>query len=257
MRNKLRVLLIGLMAVAASAALQAAENPAEAPNPNDPTVNQVYEAARAGHLDQAKQMMAIVLAHHPQSSRAHYVAAEIDADMKNYGDAREELAQGRAARPGPAEREPTVRGRAAQGNRRSGPGRPGRRAVGAVARTRGRHSSRARAGEVVPVGIRRHRRRGGLRTLAAGTTTPGGSARLRRLSAGYHAEYHRGSRSHDAAARRLPERHGRRFRPGRRPGERTGRGCGHCRGRRAGRTRLRTWPRGRECGARARARRGQ
>ena len=100
MRNKLRGLLIGLVAVAAGAALQAAENPAEAPNPNDPTVNQVYEAARAGHLDQAKQMMAIVLAHHPQSSRAHYVAAEIDADMKNYGDAREELSRAEQLEPG-------------------------------------------------------------------------------------------------------------------------------------------------------------
>jgi len=100
MRNKLKVLLIGLMAVAASATLQAAENPAEAPNPNDPTVNQVYEAARAGHLDQARQMMATVLAHHPQSSRAHYVAAEIDADMKNYGEAREELNKAEQLDPG-------------------------------------------------------------------------------------------------------------------------------------------------------------
>ena len=100
MRNKLRVLLIGLVACAAGAALQAAENPAEAANPNDPTVNQVYEAARAGHLDQAKQMMALVLAHHPQSSRAHYVAAEIDADMKNYGQAREELARAEQLDPG-------------------------------------------------------------------------------------------------------------------------------------------------------------
>jgi uncharacterized protein len=103
MRNKFKVVLIGLVAVAAGAvgaALQAAENPAEAPNPNDPSVNQVYEAARAGHLDQAKQMMAIVLAHHPQSSRAHYVAAEIDADMKNYGDAREELSKAEQLDPG-------------------------------------------------------------------------------------------------------------------------------------------------------------
>ena len=100
MRNKLRVVLMGLVAFTAGAALQAAENPAEAPNPNDPTVNQVYEAARAGHLDQAKQMMAIVLAHHPQSSRAHYVAAEIDADMKNYGEAREELAKADQLEPG-------------------------------------------------------------------------------------------------------------------------------------------------------------
>lgn len=100
MRNKLKVVLIGFLAMAAGAALQAAENPAEAPNPNDPTVNQVYDAARAGHLDQAKSMMAIVLAHHPQSSRAHYVAAEIDADLKNYGDAREELSKAEQLDPG-------------------------------------------------------------------------------------------------------------------------------------------------------------
>lgn len=100
MRNKFTVVLIGLLALAASAALQAMENPASTPNPNDPTVNQVYEAARAGHLDQAKQMMAVVLAHHPQSARAHYVAAEVDADMKNYGEAREELARAEQLEPG-------------------------------------------------------------------------------------------------------------------------------------------------------------
>jgi len=101
MRNKLMVALIGLTAACAAARVLAADvNPAEAPNPNDPSVNQVYEAARAGHLDQAKQMMAVVLANHPHSSRAHYVAAEIDADLKNYGDARQELKTAEEIDPG-------------------------------------------------------------------------------------------------------------------------------------------------------------
>lgn len=91
MRKKVTVALAGLLALGAWVCALALENPAEAPNPNDPSVNQVYEAARAGHLDQAHQMMTQVLANHPRSARAHYVAAEIDADMKNYGEAREEL----------------------------------------------------------------------------------------------------------------------------------------------------------------------
>jgi uncharacterized protein len=101
MRNKLMVALLGLLATCATAPLLAADvNPAEAPNPNDPSVSQVYDAARAGHLDQAKQLMARVLANHPHSSRAHYVAAEIDADMKNYGDARQELKTAEEIDPG-------------------------------------------------------------------------------------------------------------------------------------------------------------
>jgi hypothetical protein len=78
----------------------ALENPAEAPNPNDPTVKQVYDAASAGHLDQAHQMIQQVLANHPHSARAHYVAADIDAAMKNYGEAREELKLAEQIEPG-------------------------------------------------------------------------------------------------------------------------------------------------------------
>ena len=46
---------------------------------NDPTIGQVYEAANSGHLDEAQQMMSQVLRDHPQSARAHYVAAEVYA----------------------------------------------------------------------------------------------------------------------------------------------------------------------------------
>lgn len=102
MYKKVTIALIGVLAAFCTMGLWAADaaNPAEAPNANDPTVSQVYDAARAGHLDQAKQMMALVLANHPHSARAHFVAAELDADTKNYGDAREELKTAEGIDPG-------------------------------------------------------------------------------------------------------------------------------------------------------------
>jgi len=57
----------------------------------DPTLHQVYEAAQSGHLDQAQQMMTQVLRDHPDSAKAHYVAAELDAKQGNIPLAREEL----------------------------------------------------------------------------------------------------------------------------------------------------------------------
>ena len=100
MRNKPMVALLAILVLGMGSLAMALENPAEAPNPNDPTVNQVYDAARAGHLDQARQLMNQVLANHPQSARAHYVAAEIDADMKNFGEARDELKTAEQIDPG-------------------------------------------------------------------------------------------------------------------------------------------------------------
>lgn len=100
MHKKLTVALLGLLATCAGALALALENPAETPNPNDPSVNQVYDAARAGHPDQARQMMNQVLANHPHSARAHYVAAEVDADLKNYGEAREQLKTAEQIDPG-------------------------------------------------------------------------------------------------------------------------------------------------------------
>ena len=100
MRNKPMVALFVLLALATGSLALALENPAEAPNPSDPTVSQVYDAARAGKLDQARQMMNQVLANHPHSARAHYVAAEVDADLKNFGEAREELKTAEQIDPG-------------------------------------------------------------------------------------------------------------------------------------------------------------
>lgn len=56
-----------------------------------PTVDQVYEAARSGHLDQAQQLMDEVLRDKPNSAKAHYVEAEISARAGNFGRARAEL----------------------------------------------------------------------------------------------------------------------------------------------------------------------
>ncbi|MGH8208582.1 MAG: tetratricopeptide repeat protein [Steroidobacteraceae bacterium] len=58
----------------------------------DPTIAQVYTAARSGHLDQAQQMMNQVLRDHPNSGKAHYVEAELSARAANFPRAREELA---------------------------------------------------------------------------------------------------------------------------------------------------------------------
>jgi len=65
----------------------------------DPTIDQVYEAARSGHLDQAQQMMNQVLRDHPNSAKAHYIEAEISARAANFPRAREELAKAQQLDP--------------------------------------------------------------------------------------------------------------------------------------------------------------
>jgi uncharacterized protein len=58
----------------------------------DATVEQVYQAARAGHLDEAQQLMDQVLKDHPTSAKAHYVEAELSAKAGNLARGRSELA---------------------------------------------------------------------------------------------------------------------------------------------------------------------
>jgi len=57
----------------------------------DVTVHQVYEAVQAGRLEQAETMMVQVLRDHPNSAKAHYVAAEVYAKEGRLGTARGEL----------------------------------------------------------------------------------------------------------------------------------------------------------------------
>src|SRR3977135_3465538 len=66
----------------------------------DPTMKQVYEAAAAGHLDQAQQMITQVLAHYPNSAKAHYVQAELYAKEGKTSLARAELGSADRINPG-------------------------------------------------------------------------------------------------------------------------------------------------------------
>jgi len=66
----------------------------------DPTLHQIYEAAETGHLDQAQQMMNQVLRDHPQSAKAHYVAAELYAREGNFPAARQQLSTAETLAPG-------------------------------------------------------------------------------------------------------------------------------------------------------------
>ncbi len=85
--------------VAAALSLGLAGMPALAADA-DPSVQQIYEAARSGHLDQAQQMMNQVLRDHPDSSKAHYVQSELYAREGNPGLARSELARAEQLDPG-------------------------------------------------------------------------------------------------------------------------------------------------------------
>jgi hypothetical protein len=94
---KHRKLLINLV-LAASFAAAGAIDVAHAQA--DPSLAQIYDAASAGHLPQAQQMIAQVLRDHPQSGKAHYVAAELDARGGNIAAARQELARAEQLAPG-------------------------------------------------------------------------------------------------------------------------------------------------------------
>src|SRR5258708_7059134 len=72
----------------------------------DPTMNQIYEAAAAGHLDQAQQMITQVLADHPNSAKAHYVQAELYAKEGKIPLARAELGTAERLNPGLTEFKP-------------------------------------------------------------------------------------------------------------------------------------------------------
>src|SRR5450631_648570 len=66
----------------------------------DPTMNQIYDAAAGGHLDQAQQMITQVLADHPNSAKAHFVQAELYAREGKAALARAELATAEQLKPG-------------------------------------------------------------------------------------------------------------------------------------------------------------
>jgi len=84
-----------ILLFAAGTSFGAAAAPAD-----DPGIHQVYEAANSGHLDQARNMMSQVLKDHPDSAKAHYVAAEIDARSGDLASARSEFQSAEKLAPG-------------------------------------------------------------------------------------------------------------------------------------------------------------
>jgi hypothetical protein len=95
----------------------------------DPTMDQIYEVARSGRLDEAQQMITQVLAHHPTSAKAHFVQAELYAREGKTSLARTELGTAERLNPGLTEFKPRsveeLRSQLGQGARsipeRSGP----------------------------------------------------------------------------------------------------------------------------------------
>jgi uncharacterized protein len=94
----MKTLLAGMFA-ATALTFALAGAPASAADA-DPSLAQIYDAAKAGHLDQAQQMIEQVLRDHPASSKAHYVQAELYAREGNLGLARAELAKAEQLKPG-------------------------------------------------------------------------------------------------------------------------------------------------------------
>ena len=66
---------------------------------NSPTLDQVYQAAHAGRLDDAQRMMDKVLQEHPNSAKAHFVEAELLAKQGQIGKAEDELKNAEHLKP--------------------------------------------------------------------------------------------------------------------------------------------------------------
>ncbi len=66
----------------------------------EPTMNQVYEAAKAGRVEEAQAMVQQVLVGHPKSAKAHFVQAELAARQGQLPRAREALATAEKLAPG-------------------------------------------------------------------------------------------------------------------------------------------------------------
>ena len=66
----------------------------------EPTLNEVYAAARAGKLAEAQTMVQQVLVYHPKSGKARFVQAELFARQGNLDSARASLATAEELAPG-------------------------------------------------------------------------------------------------------------------------------------------------------------
>lgn len=95
LKNSLRLFFICL---ALSAAVLVVGGPARAQA--EPSINQIYDAAQSGKLDQAQTMVQQVLILHPKSAKAHYVQAELFARQGQGAKGREALAEADKLAPG-------------------------------------------------------------------------------------------------------------------------------------------------------------
>ena len=66
----------------------------------DPSVHDIYQAAHSGQIKKAEAMVQRVLASHPDSAKAHYVAAEVYGEAGERGRARGELSAAQKIDPG-------------------------------------------------------------------------------------------------------------------------------------------------------------
>jgi hypothetical protein len=66
----------------------------------EPTMNDIYATAKSGNLSQAQVMVQQVLVAHPNSAKAHFVAAELFGRQGNLPRAREALAAAEKLAPG-------------------------------------------------------------------------------------------------------------------------------------------------------------
>jgi hypothetical protein len=99
MRKLSSVTLAATLAAAALAMAATFSAPVLADG-KDPSPHMIYEAAAAGHLDQAQQMIDQVLKDNPRSGKAHYIQSELYAKEGKTGLARSELAQAEEYDPG-------------------------------------------------------------------------------------------------------------------------------------------------------------
>ncbi|MEJ0008916.1 MAG: tetratricopeptide repeat protein [Steroidobacteraceae bacterium] len=100
MIKPIRIVLLALLGFGAGGVAFAAA---------DATPHQIYEAAQAGRVAEAQQMIDQVLRDHPQSAQAHFVAAELAARVGDFPSARQQLATARQLDPTEAFANPRAR----------------------------------------------------------------------------------------------------------------------------------------------------
>ena len=97
LKNSLRFIFAALVLAGATFM---ASTPALAQAQAGASINQIYEAAQSGKLDQAQTMIQQVLILHPSSAKAHYVQAELFARQGLGSKGREALATADKLAPG-------------------------------------------------------------------------------------------------------------------------------------------------------------